>query len=123
MDEEELHWYKRSYENWLLKGDNNTEFFHRIASGKRRKQTLFSLMDGDKRLARTDIILNHATDYYKMLFGPGVSKRKKLSWLCSILKKIWQPALMGCLLNSNRDVGGLSKMTYVIYSLISIVVG
>jgi hypothetical protein len=27
-------------------------------------------MDGDKRLARTDMILNHATDYYKMLFGP-----------------------------------------------------
>jgi hypothetical protein len=70
MDEEELHWFKRSHENWLLKGDNNTEFFHRVASGKRRKQTLFSLMDGDNRLAGTDMILNHATDYYKMLFGP-----------------------------------------------------
>jgi hypothetical protein len=26
MDEEELHWYKRSHESWLLKGNNNTYF-------------------------------------------------------------------------------------------------
>jgi hypothetical protein len=46
-------------------------FFHRIASGKRRKHTLFSLMDGDKMVPGTDMILRHATDYYKVLFGPG----------------------------------------------------
>jgi hypothetical protein len=24
LDEEEEYWFKRSHENWLLKGDNNT---------------------------------------------------------------------------------------------------
>lgn len=37
LDEEELFWFKRCKENWLLKGDNNTEFFHRVANGKKRK--------------------------------------------------------------------------------------
>jgi hypothetical protein len=35
MDVEELHWFKRSHETWLLRGDNNTKFFHRVASGKK----------------------------------------------------------------------------------------
>jgi hypothetical protein len=40
-EEEELYWHKRSNENWLLQGDNNTYFFHKKASGKRGR-TLFS---------------------------------------------------------------------------------
>ena len=31
LDDEELYCYKRAHETWLLKGDNNTEFFHRVA--------------------------------------------------------------------------------------------
>jgi hypothetical protein len=27
LEEEELYWHKRSNLNWLLQGDNNTEFF------------------------------------------------------------------------------------------------
>jgi CelD/BcsL family acetyltransferase involved in cellulose biosynthesis len=41
LDEEELFWFKKCHEAWLFKGDNNTEFFHRIANGRRRKQTIF----------------------------------------------------------------------------------
>jgi hypothetical protein len=63
MDEEELHWFKRSHETWLLKGDNNTEFFHRIANRKKRKQTLFFLMDGDIHVVGTDNLLKHASNF------------------------------------------------------------
>jgi hypothetical protein len=48
LDEEELYWYKRSHETWLLKGDNNTNFFHRVSNGRRRKQTIYALYEGDK---------------------------------------------------------------------------
>jgi hypothetical protein len=41
--EEELVWLQRSHETWLLKGDNNSEYFHQIANGKKRKQTIFHL--------------------------------------------------------------------------------
>jgi hypothetical protein len=37
MLEEEHYWFKRCNESWLLKGDNNTKFFHRVANGRRRK--------------------------------------------------------------------------------------
>jgi hypothetical protein len=43
LEEEELYWYKRENETWLYDGDNNTKYFHRIANGRRRKNTIFSL--------------------------------------------------------------------------------
>jgi hypothetical protein len=54
----------------LLKGDNNTEFFHRVANGKRRKQTIFTLKCGDRIVTGDDNLMAHATEYYKALFGP-----------------------------------------------------
>jgi hypothetical protein len=41
--EEELLWYQRSHEKWLLEGDLNTSYFHRVANGRKRKNTMFSL--------------------------------------------------------------------------------
>ena len=38
LEEEELYWHKRSNLRWLLEGDNNSEFFHRMANGKKRKK-------------------------------------------------------------------------------------
>jgi mannosylglycoprotein endo-beta-mannosidase len=40
-EEEENYWHKRSNNMWLLKGDNNTAFFHRIANGKKKKEYHF----------------------------------------------------------------------------------
>ena len=45
--EEEMAWLQISHENWLLKGDRNTEYFHRIVNGRRRRNTIFSLSYGD----------------------------------------------------------------------------
>jgi hypothetical protein len=39
-ENEEAFWSQRSREQWLLKGDNNTEFFHRCANGQKRKRTI-----------------------------------------------------------------------------------
>jgi hypothetical protein len=41
LDEEELYWFKRCQENWLLKGDNNTDFFHHAANGKKGSKLFF----------------------------------------------------------------------------------
>jgi hypothetical protein len=45
--EEELLWYQRSHEKWLLEGDLNTSYFHRVANGRKRKNTMFSLKEND----------------------------------------------------------------------------
>jgi hypothetical protein len=71
LDEEEIHWYRSWQENWLLKGDNNTEFFHRVANGRKRKHTIYSLQDGEMVITGDENLLKHASDYYRDLFGSG----------------------------------------------------
>jgi hypothetical protein len=73
MEEEELYWHKRSNENWLLKGDNDTAYFHRKANGKKRKNTIFHLENEVESIDREEDIIKHATEYYKTLFGPSES--------------------------------------------------
>jgi hypothetical protein len=79
LDEEELYWYRRCHKAWLLKGDNITSFFHKIASGQRRKQSIFSLQDGCTIIKETECLLNRDTQYYKNLFGPSEGNAFALS--------------------------------------------
>lgn len=43
--DEELEWMQKSHQNWILKGDQNTAYFYRIANGRRRKNTIYNLID------------------------------------------------------------------------------
>jgi len=72
LEEEELYWLRRSHQNWLLKGDNNTDFFHRVANGRKRKNTIISLLDEDNLIEGDSNLVKHATDFYKTLFGPAL---------------------------------------------------
>lgn len=71
LEDEELYWFKRSHSTWLHKGDNNTEFFHRIANGRKRKNTIIYLSDGVNKIEGDGNLLKHATNFYKDLFGPA----------------------------------------------------
>jgi hypothetical protein len=62
--DDELYWFKRSHENWLHKGDLNTDYFHRVANG-RRKNTILSLNNKDSVIEGDENLLKHATNYYK----------------------------------------------------------
>lgn len=79
LEEDELYWFKRSHETWLHKGDNNTGYFHRIANGRKRKNTILSFQDGEQIIEGDDKLLEHATEYYKSLFGPVDYNRLPLS--------------------------------------------
>jgi hypothetical protein len=78
LDKEEKYWQQRSREKWLLQGDINTSFFHRISNGCKRKRTIFSMSDGENTIQGTNDLLNHATDFYKNLFGPAVDSGIRL---------------------------------------------
>jgi len=73
LEEEEIYWHKRSNSKWLLEGDLNTVFFHKMANGKKRKNTIFSIQKNGVDIEETEKILELATDYYKELFGPSPS--------------------------------------------------
>jgi hypothetical protein len=70
IEEEEMYWHKRSNENWLLKGDNNTGYFHEKTMEK-RKNTIFHLEKDGENIDKEEDILKHATEYYRDLFGPS----------------------------------------------------
>jgi hypothetical protein len=78
-EKEDLYWFSRSSEKWLLKGDNNTAYFHRVANMRRRKNTMYSLKKDDIHIQETADLLTHATEYYKMLFGPGEGNLMQLA--------------------------------------------
>uniref|UniRef100_A0A453GNF4 Uncharacterized protein n=1 Tax=Aegilops tauschii subsp. strangulata TaxID=200361 RepID=A0A453GNF4_AEGTS len=68
---EEIYWLQQSHERWLLKGDLNTDYFHKIANGRKHKNTIHSLKAGEVEIEGTDNLIAHATDFYKELFGPA----------------------------------------------------
>jgi hypothetical protein len=70
LEHEELYWYERSHEKWLLQGDSNTTYFHKCANGRKRKNQIFSLENEGVVIEGDDDLLKHATDYYAELFGP-----------------------------------------------------
>jgi mannosylglycoprotein endo-beta-mannosidase len=70
LEQEEDYWLSRCHEQCLLKGDNNTSYFHKIANGRRRKMTIVSLEKDGVVIEGDDSLLQHATDYYTNLFGP-----------------------------------------------------
>jgi exonuclease III len=67
--QEELWWQRRGGEQWLLRGDSNTSFFHRIANGRNRKSHIFSIQQGEEVISDFQQIQTHIYDYYKQLFG------------------------------------------------------
>ena len=71
LGDEELYWFKRSHDKWLHEGDLNTKYFQRIANARKRKNTIMYLKDGDSTIKGDDDLIQHATSYYKELFGPA----------------------------------------------------
>ena len=62
-EDEERYRQQRSSEKWLLQGDMNTEFFHRVANGRRRRKIIFSMQSDQDTIQGTPDILKHATDF------------------------------------------------------------
>lgn len=70
LELEELFWFKRSHETWVLKGDNNTEFYHRVANGRRRKKIQFFNSRMEMKLSKgLKIYLNMLLNFTKICLG------------------------------------------------------
>jgi hypothetical protein len=62
----------------LLQGDENTCFFHLIASDKHRKQHIFRLEQEDGIIVGDNNLKKYITTYYKTLFGQPVESNVSL---------------------------------------------
>jgi len=78
LEEEEMYWYERSHETWLLQGDNNTSYFHKCPNGRKRKNNIISLEKDGCMIEGDENLLKHASEYYSDLFGPPIEYNVQL---------------------------------------------
>jgi hypothetical protein len=76
---EELYWHNRSGGQWILEGDRNTDYYHRIANERKKRCSITSLMDGDTELTSKENLKNHIVNYSKSLFRADPSLNIHLS--------------------------------------------
>lgn len=50
LAEEEIYWQQRGSEKWVLQGDANTNFFHLLANGRRRKKMILHLEEEGRQI-------------------------------------------------------------------------
>uniref|UniRef100_A0A453R3X6 Reverse transcriptase domain-containing protein n=1 Tax=Aegilops tauschii subsp. strangulata TaxID=200361 RepID=A0A453R3X6_AEGTS len=67
--DEEAYWRLRGTQKWVLKGDANTVYFQAIANGRRRRNTIPFLWDGETLLQRPADIRAHVDGFYHDLFS------------------------------------------------------
>ena len=68
---EEIFWRQRSRQNWILRGDANTAYFHAIANGRRRRCSIPCLWADGLLLEEAQILSDHIYSFYRDLFTEG----------------------------------------------------
>jgi hypothetical protein len=69
LEQEEVHWMRRSRGNWLQHGDRNSSFFHNFASARRKKNYIKKLKDEDNNFVEgTELLKPIILQYFSNLF-------------------------------------------------------
>lgn len=66
---------------WLKEWDQNTEFFHKMASSRRSINHINSLRIGDTLVTNEEEIQKHVEDYFRALFHKDHPLRPKVDGL------------------------------------------
>jgi mannosylglycoprotein endo-beta-mannosidase len=82
LSSEEEYWRQRGRQNWLLKGDANTAYFHAIANGRRRKCAILSLQSEEGEVFGQLAIQEHIYKFYLDLMGSEEPKFLNLAGNC-----------------------------------------
>ncbi|XP_073355069.1 uncharacterized protein [Aegilops tauschii subsp. strangulata] len=67
--DEEAYWRVRGSQKWALKGDTNTAYFQAIVNGRRRRNTIPLLWDGETLMLSPRNIRTHVAGFYRALFS------------------------------------------------------
>lgn len=71
----EMYWAQNSRIQWLKEGDRNSKFFHMMASVRKRKKSISSLLIGDELIKDPQRIRKEAVEYFKDIFSEDCSNR------------------------------------------------
>jgi hypothetical protein len=79
---EEEYWRQQGRQNWLLKGDANTAYFHATANGRRRKWSILSLQSEEGEVFGQLAIQENIYKFYLDLMGSEEQKFLNLAKNC-----------------------------------------
>ncbi|XP_031124290.1 uncharacterized protein LOC116027001 [Ipomoea triloba] len=70
LNQEELLWYQRSHEDWIVSGDRNTSYYHTAATIRKSQNTIITLRDDNGEwISNTNLLKTHVSNYYASLFS------------------------------------------------------
>lgn len=81
LEMEEILWRQKSRVQWLKEGDQNTKFFHKMASIKRSINHIHCLKVGDEMVEDVEDIKTQMEDYFINQFGEHRPLRPKVDGL------------------------------------------
>ncbi|XP_073046080.1 uncharacterized protein [Primulina eburnea] len=69
LEQEELLWFQKSREEWIVSGDRNTKFYHTSTMVKRSRSKIEALKDdNDIWITDTDLLKDKIRDFYTSLY-------------------------------------------------------
>jgi hypothetical protein len=69
---------QKSRIRWLKEGGKCTKFFHQVANGNRRNNSIESLVVNGTPISDPTIVSNHIVNFYDSLFTEPLSWRPRL---------------------------------------------
>ncbi|WOH11566.1 hypothetical protein DCAR_0831055 [Daucus carota subsp. sativus] len=74
LERQEVYWKQRSKQFWLREGDQNTRFFHKFASGRRKNNQISRLKDRNGEwVDNVQGVQNIITEYFSTLFNSSMT--------------------------------------------------
>ncbi|KAK1354013.1 hypothetical protein POM88_047269 [Heracleum sosnowskyi] len=70
LERQEIYWQQRAKQMWLKEGDQNSQFFHRVATGRKKNNSIKGLMNKhDEWKENREDIQQIIVDYFTELFS------------------------------------------------------
>lgn len=95
--QEELKWKQRSRVQWLKADDANTKFFHLKASGRRNKNFISHLSDGNAMFSSHDDIADHLLSFFQHQLGKEGTPPMPSTFPSCITLNLWPFWTFSCL--------------------------